>query len=221
MVLGGSANFLLKVNRPYIYCLSFPLIEKKEEDGYGTHLFKIGLSTQAAADKRLDQYLTYFSPFSYEIHAFLIFPKDTRRDIIKKAEQSIFNRLHRKKNQARTFPTTARINRYQIQDKDSREWWETDLKLIESVFKEEQEYLKSKRIITYFIPHNKIKTYFRLNSRDIPREIKLSREELQTNKDEIQRIDRRAKEYLDNLPNNELRKRFFKPSDYFKIDENF
>lgn len=221
MVLGGSANFLLKVNRPYIYCLSFPLVEKKEDDNFGTHLYKIGLSTQSAADKRLDNYLTYFSPFSYEIHCFLIFKKDTPRYIIKKAEQSIFDRLHRKKNKARTYPTTARINMFHIQDRDSREWWEADLKTIEDIFKEEKNALRAQNVDVFFVSSNFIDGGQSLFRRDIPREIKLTKEEQQINKDEIQRIDKRAKEYLNNLPNDYLRKRFHKPSDYFKIDESF
>ena len=58
----------------YIYCLSFPLIKKEKPDEYGDKIYKIGISKQSEADKRLDSYLTYFSPFSYEVHCFLVFP---------------------------------------------------------------------------------------------------------------------------------------------------
>lgn len=221
MVLGGAASFLLDVNRPYIYVLSFPLVKKIKKDQYGEYLYKIGISTQERADKRLDSYLTYFSPFSYELHFVLVFPKDTKKDLVKKTEQQIFDKLHALKNEARVYPTSARINRYTIQDRDSREWWETSLKTISRVFISIREELKKKHdITTYLVRPEHLNYKYSLTSKSIPNEIRLSKEEAQKNKEEQERIHQRALEYFESIGNT-LTDRFKHPAKYFKIDESF
>jgi hypothetical protein len=222
MVLGGAGEFLLKVNRSYIYCLSFPLIKKEVPDAYGDKIYKIGISTQSEADKRLDSYLTYFSPFSYEVHCFLVFPKDTKREIVKKAEQSIFDRLHRLSGEAKVYPTTARINRFSIQDRDSREWWEARLSVIERVFRQERNALKP-TANPYLIVHSQLDRRFRLiagPNRAIPKEIALTKQEAEMNKEAIEKVQERAKAYLETLTPKE-RDRWLKPFKYFEIDNSF
>ena len=68
---------------------------------------------------------------------------------------------------------------FQNQDRDSREWWEADLKTIEDIFKEEKNALRAQNVDVFFVSSNFIDRGQSLARRDIPSEIKLTKEEQQ------------------------------------------
>jgi hypothetical protein len=225
MVIAGSAEFLLNIQRPYIYCLEFPLIEKiDKKDPYGTHLYKIGLTLSTReAQKRLDAYHTYFAPFSYQLTYILVFSKDTAKHIVEACEKFIFNTLKSDKQLvARPLANTARMNRHiKDLDKDSREWWETKQTNIRKVFEMAKVFVKKKfNTVTLLVGVNNLKYEYRLTGKNIPKDIALSVDEKKSNNTKIQEVRSQAKKYLEALPK-EQRDQWHNPPKYFQIDKSY
>lgn len=220
MPIGGSANFLLGIERPIIYCLEYPLLKKKENvsSKYGSYLYKIGISTKGL--KRLNTYLTYF-PFSYILNYVLVFPQDSI-DLkgLQKIEKYIFSLLKTKLYNARPFEQTVRINRAINQlDDDTREWWEINENDLDVVFKKAKEYIKKTlNLSVWLVSPSTLNEYYRITARNIPKGIRLSPEEEKLNRDLINKISNRAKDMLKTMAA-EQRDMFLNPHKYFEVED--
>lgn len=220
MPIGGSANFLLGIDRPIIYCLEYPLIQKKEKmSEYGRFFYKIGISTKGI--NRLNTYLTYF-PFSYILNYVLVFQKDSI-DLkeLQKIEKYLFSLLKSKQFKARPLDQTVRMNRApnQLED-DTREFWEIDETDLALAFKKTKEYIKSHlRMPIWMLTPNTINEYYRLTARNIPTGIRLTKEEETRNRSEINRISARARDMLSKMTP-EQKDMFLNPSRYLEISDD-
>ena len=214
MPIGGSANFLLGVNRPILYCLEYPLIRKKEEfSSYGRYIYKIGISKNGIT--RLNNYLTYF-PFSYLLVYVLVFPKESlNMTELKKVERFIFNNLKTSKR-ARPLETTVRLNTARNKlEEESREFWEVDEDELEMTFKKAREY--AKQLFNKSVLLARPTDSYRIVARKIPKDMRLTNEEEKKNRDKIKSVSKRATDVLNKMSESQ-RDQFLNPEKYFEID---
>jgi hypothetical protein len=222
MVLGGSAEFLLNVKRPYIYALEFPLIKKKAPDIYGEYLYKIGLTLSTkTAQKRLDSYGTYYAPFSFQLANVLVFPKDTDSKVVNATEKFIFESL-KKRSDARPFANTVRLNRAGNKDlHDTREFWEVKSSVLRAVFDLAKAFIKKHyNVVTHIVGSRMLSYSYRLTAKNVPQSIKLTPEEKEANNKKILQVRDEATKFLNTL-SPQQRDIWHNPANYFKIDDNY
>lgn len=221
MPIGGSVNFLHGIERPIIYCLEFPMLQKKEKYSgeYGKYLYKIGIATRGI--NRLNTYLTYY-PFAYVINYVLVMPRGSLNlNQMQQSEKFLFSLL-KSKEQARPFNQIIRMNRAINKEQDeTREFWEIDEKVLHLAFTQTKEYIfKSFGVKSFLATPETIKETYRLTAGKLAEGIKMDKEEKEKNEKLVMYISNRARDMIKNMPP-EQRDMFENPSKYFEIDKRF
>ena len=221
MPIGGAVNFLLGIERPIIYCIEYPMLQKKEKysKDYGKYLYKIGIATRGI--NRLNTYLTYY-PFAYVINYVLVMPKGSLdlKDM-QKAEKFLFSLL-KSKEKARPFDQNVRMNTaINKQEDETREFWEIDENILHLAFMKTKEFiLKLFQIKSFLATPETIKETYRLIAGKLPDGIKMNAEEKEKNENLVLRVSNRGRDMIKKMPQ-EQRDMYENPSKYFEIDKRF
>ena len=221
MPIGGSVNFLLGIERPIIYCLEYPLLKKKEKyTEYGRYLYKIGIATRGV--NRLNTYLTYY-PLSFVINYVIVMPRGSLNlKDLQSVEKYLFSLLKSKDFVARPFDQTVRMNRAinKLVD-ETREFWEVDEDDLELAFKKTREYIMTHfKINAFLVKPDEINEYYRLIAGRLPKDIRMTPEEKENNKQLIIKTSKRAREMIQQMPEDQ-KDMFDNPGRYFEIDRRF